>query len=137
MYSALMDSRSLRAVPAALALIALPLFVAACGTPRGDAKSSLKSAGGLSESRLPIGWKGDTPAPTGALPRDKGMESPWLARAKKDGHANAKPPTYSDRTSTDLVIVRQARGRQGTSATNASWLARRASVNSRSESRLR
>lgn len=96
-----MESRSLRAVPVALALVALPFLVAACGTERGDAKNSLKSAGGLSESRLPIGWKGDTPAPTGALARDKAMESPWLARAKKEGHPNAKPPTFSDRTSTD------------------------------------
>ena len=97
-----METWSLRALPVVLALVALPLLVAACGTERGDAKNSLKSAGGLSESRLPIGWKGDTPAPTGALPRDKSMEAPWLARAKKkEGGENAKPPTFSDRTSTD------------------------------------
>lgn len=45
-------------------------------------QKELKSAGMLPESRLPVGWVGPSPAPTGAKARDKSLEAGWYKRAK-------------------------------------------------------
>ncbi|MCC6648744.1 MAG: hypothetical protein IT374_24665 [Polyangiaceae bacterium] len=85
---------SFRAALSVFALAALP-FVVACTVDGGAPKNSLKSAGGLDEARMPVGLKGDSPAPTGAIPRDKRLEAAWYKRAKH----GEKPPTAGDRSS--------------------------------------
>jgi hypothetical protein len=74
------------------------LALAACSSGGGDPKDALKSAGGLSESRLPNGIKGDTPAPTGYLARDKALEAGWYKHAKE----GQKAPSYNDRASAPI-----------------------------------
>lgn len=85
---------STRAALSVLALAALP-FLVACTVDGGAPKNSMKSAGGLDEARMPVGIKGDSPAPTGAIPRDKRLEAGWYKRAKH----GEKAPSYSDRPS--------------------------------------
>lgn len=85
---------STRAALSVLALAALP-FVVACTVDGGAPKNAMKSAGGLDEARMPVGIKGDSPAPTGAIPRDKRLEAGWYKRAKR----GEKAPTQGDRSS--------------------------------------
>ncbi|MCS6899778.1 MAG: hypothetical protein RMJ98_11085 [Myxococcales bacterium] len=83
-------SRSFRAF---LVVGAGAIFLAACsdGAVEGPLKD-LKSAGSLPESRLPYSTWGDSPAPTGARPRDIALEAGWYKRAK----STEKAPTHGD-----------------------------------------
>jgi hypothetical protein len=89
-------SRSLRAL---LSVGLLSVLVAACadGAVEGP-DHNMKSAGRLPESRLPYGIWGDSPAPTGFLPRDKELEKGWYKLSKSP---TEKPPSAGDRASTD------------------------------------
>ncbi len=81
-----------------LAMFALPFALVACGSDKGDPKQAHVSAGGLPESRLPVGPRGDSPPPTAAVPRDfgpKGLEAGWYKRAER----GEKAPTAGDRPS--------------------------------------
>jgi hypothetical protein len=78
-----------------LVAVLAPLAVAACGSDGGNPNAALQSAGGLAESRLPYGIRGDSPAPTAALPRDKALEAGWHKRAR----AGEKPPSHNDKAS--------------------------------------
>lgn len=83
-------SRSFRAF---LLIGGAATLLAACsdGAVEGPLKD-LKSAGSLPESRLPYGIWGDSPAPTGARPRDLALEAGWYKRAS----ATDKAPTHDD-----------------------------------------
>src|SRR5262249_28178759 len=92
-----MTSRSLRASALVLGLFALS---AVAGLGCADSavegpQKQLKSAGMLSESRLPIGWWGPTPPRTAPRPRARSLEVGWYKLAKPGD----KPPTYADRPS--------------------------------------
>lgn len=82
-----------RSLSAFLVVCGAAVALAACsdGAVEGPLKD-LKSAGSLPESRLPYGIWGDSPAPTGARPRDLALESAWYKRAT----AAEKAPTYGD-----------------------------------------
>jgi hypothetical protein len=83
-------SRSFRAF---LVVSGAAALLAACsdGAVEGPLQD-LKSAGSLPESRLPYGIWGDSPAPTGARPRDIALEAGWYKRAKP----TEKAPTHGD-----------------------------------------
>jgi len=83
-------SRSFRAF---LVVSSAAALLAACsdGAVEGPLQD-LKSAGSLPESRLPYGIWGDSPAPTGARPRDIALEAGWYKRAK----STEKAPTHGD-----------------------------------------
>ena len=90
-----LSHRTLPLVTLFLALApALALGLGACNSgPSGPLnRASMESAGGLSESRMPSGLVGNSPAPTGAKPRDKALEAGWYKRA----HEGDKAPTYGD-----------------------------------------
>ncbi len=72
-----------RSLSAFLAVCGAAVLLAACadGAVEGPLKD-LKSAGSLPESRLPYGIWGDSPAPTGARPRDVALEAAWYKRAR-------------------------------------------------------
>jgi hypothetical protein len=89
-----MRSRSSRAFALVLGLFALVGVACSDGAVEGP-DHDIKSAGLLSESRLPYGIWGDSPAPTGAVHRDKSLQQGWMKRAK----AGEKPPTAGDRAS--------------------------------------
>lgn len=89
-----MTSRSVSACALVVTLFSIVGVACADGAVEGPDRN-LKSAGMLSESRLPYGIFGDSPAPTGALPRDKALEQGWYKRAPK----GEKAPTAGDRAS--------------------------------------
>ena len=78
-------------------LVAVPfaLLAAACGEDGDPSSRALRSAGGLSESRLPKGIRAESPAPTGANSADKSLEAGWYKNAKP----GEKLPTAGDRPS--------------------------------------
>ncbi|MFO0659434.1 MAG: hypothetical protein U0165_06345 [Polyangiaceae bacterium] len=55
-------------------------------------QDALSSAGGLSESRLPTGIRGDSPAPTSGRPTDAKLQDGWKKLAQPGEHA----PTHGD-----------------------------------------
>jgi hypothetical protein len=72
------------------------LALVACGGESGTpAERAMKSAGGLPEDRFPVGVRGETPAPTGAVSADKAQEAGWLKNAKP----GEKMPHDNDRAS--------------------------------------
>ena len=83
-----------RPIALVFAIIAVPFALVAC-SEKGDPNKALESAGGLPESRLPVGPRGDSPPPTAAIPRDKDLEKGWYKRAQ----TGDKAPSAGDRPS--------------------------------------
>jgi hypothetical protein len=98
-----MASRSLRSLSVVSVLAGLAMACGLGGVGCGpssrdgtsDPESVMRSAGGLSESRLPFGIWGQSPAPTGALPKDKALQQGWYKHAQQGD----KAPTAGDRAS--------------------------------------
>jgi hypothetical protein len=82
--------------PLALTLVLAfaPLYIA-CNDRSDPSKHALQSAGGLSESRMPRGLIGESPAPTGRVEADHRLEQGW----QKNARPGEKMPTYGDHAS--------------------------------------
>jgi hypothetical protein len=76
------------------ALFSLSLLAACGDSAKSPGERALKSAGGLSESRLPGGYNGATPAPTSAEKKDKTQEDEW--HKAKNAKRGEQPPTDTD-----------------------------------------
>lgn len=97
-------SRSFRA---SLLVIGASALLMACSDGASKEFKDLKSAGSLSESRLPYGIWGDSPAPTGARVRDTALEAGWYKRAKPTEKAFTHGDSPSGATPRPIQLARR------------------------------